>query len=238
MNSWIFAGLCDKSDMLLYICKLLAGGGGKVLLVDATEKRKYPYFVGGLDERLGITEFSGFDVACGFEDADGLEAHLQSHGGGFENYDYVIYDLELLGFCSKEDWERASALVWATDYEVWTLEEGGRWLKQAAHRHFEQGVIPEMRKVAVRAVDEWFGDSYLDGYFADLPVRWKGETFVLPWNELDLSLKLRNEHTKKLEMKPLTRGYKKQLCNLVQNLTDRDRKQVHRALRNAERRKG
>ncbi len=50
--------LCDKSDTLVHICKLLASGGSSVLLVDASEKRRYPYFIGGLGEKLCITEFA------------------------------------------------------------------------------------------------------------------------------------------------------------------------------------
>ncbi|MEI0737065.1 hypothetical protein VQ056_10990 [Paenibacillus sp. JTLBN-2024] len=42
MNTWIFAGLCDKSDTLVHICKLLASGGSSVLLVDASEKEDIP----------------------------------------------------------------------------------------------------------------------------------------------------------------------------------------------------
>jgi len=235
LNTWIFAGLCDKSDTLTYICKILASEGSKVLLVDATEKRKYPYVIGGLGERLCITEIAGFDVACGFGDSAGLKDYLQSHGGSLEHYDYVIYDLELIGFCSQEDWVCASALFWVTDYEIWTLEEGRIWLEEAVKRHFPQGVIPEMRQVVVRAVDEWFGRSYLEGYFERLPVSWSWEPIILPWNELDFSLKLKNEHMKRIHMKALTRGYKKQLCGIIQTITDWDRKRLHRALRNAER---
>jgi len=235
LNTWIFAGLCDKSDTLMHICKLLASGGSSVLLVDASEKRRYPYFIGGLGEKLCITEFAGFDVACGFGDSAGLKAYFRSHGGALEHYDYVLYDLELPDFCAKEDWLSASELVWVTDYEVWTLEEGGKWLSEAVLRYFDPGVRPEMKRIIVRAVEEWFGPSYLDGYFERLPVRWKGDPVVLPWNELDYSLKLRNEHAKRIHMKALTRTYKKRLCGIFETFTDWDRKQIQRALKNAER---
>ncbi|MWV42274.1 hypothetical protein GRF59_01405 [Paenibacillus sp. HJL G12] len=237
MKTWIFAGLCDKSETLIYVCKMLASSDHSVLLVDATEKRKYPFYIGYLDEDLLLTEFAGFDVASGFEHAAALDEYLQKAGSSLEKYDYVIYDLELQDFCSSEQWRKASALVWITDYEIWTLEQGSRWLKDAVHRHFSGKQNPEMHKVIVRAVDEWFGRDYLDGYFSHLPITWKQEPIIIPWNELDMALKLRNEHIRKLHMKPLSRRYKKNLCQLVQSLTDWNQKQVNRALRNAERRR-
>lgn len=222
----------------MYTCSMLVSAKHSVLLVDATDKRKYPYYIGRLDEPLLITEFSGFDIACGFEDAVELETYLESMGSGIDRYDYVIYDLELPDFCPTRIWREAAALIWVTDYEIWTIEKGRRWLEDALHRHFDEGAEPEIYKVIVRAVDEWFGSSYLNGYFSHLPVCWKEDPVVIPWNELDQSLKLRNEHMKRIHMKPLTRGYKRNLQQLVQMLTDWDHKQINRALRIAERRKG
>ncbi|BFH62179.1 hypothetical protein [Paenibacillus azoreducens] len=237
MNLCIFAGICDKSEMLMYVCKLLASAEHSVLLVDATEKRKYPYYIGRLDEQLQITDFSGFDVACGFEDATGLEAYLHSAGGSLEKYDYVIFDLELPDFCSSEIWRKASALIWVTDYGIWTLEKGSCWLEAAVHRHFGAEAVPEFNQVVIHAVDDWFGSTYLEGYFNRLPVYWLDDPVIIPWNELDFSLKLQNEHMKKVRMKPLTRGYKRNLCLLMQKLTDWDQKQMNRILRIAERSK-
>lgn len=237
MITWIFAGMCDKSELLFYLCKMLSSSSARVLLIDATDRRKYPYYIGHLDQQLLITEFSGFDVACGFDDEVHLEAHLANSGSSLAKYDYVIYDLELPEFCSSKTWEGASARVWVTDYEIWTLEEGRRWLREAVGRYRINGFELEMYKVIVRAVDEWFDEAYLEGYFSHMPIRWKGDPVYIPWNEADCSLRLRNEHFRCVQMKPLTRGYKRKVCLLMQMLTDWDQKQINRVLRAAERRR-
>ncbi|MEC0371508.1 hypothetical protein [Paenibacillus chibensis] len=234
MNTWIFAGICDKSELLMYVCKMLAAGNYSVLFVDATEKRKYPSFIGRFDEPLWITEFSGFDVACGFDDEAALNAYLECSDGS-KKYDYVIYDLEIPDFCSSATWREASARIWVTDYEIWTLENGGLWLQDAIHRHFSEDMEPEMHKVIVRTADEWFDLFYLEGFFSHLPICWMDDPLIMPWNELDWSVKLRNEHTRTVQMKPLTRGYKRKVCEMVQMLTGWDQKQIHRVLRAAER---
>lgn len=237
MKTWIFAGICDKSELLLYVCRLLAAGDNKVLLVDATEKRKYPYYIGQLDKPLSVTEFAGFDVACGFNNEQELKAQFEEAGSSFESYNYVIYDMEIAEFCPHDVWETASALVWVSDYEIWTLEKGSMWLEELIANRLSGSVPLEFYKVFVRAVDEWFDDSYTDSYFDKLPVNWKESPVIIPWNELDLALKLNNEHTKRIQMKALTRLFKKNLCLLIRLLTDFDQKTISRALRSAERRK-
>lgn len=236
MKTWIFAGICDKSELLLYVCKLMSSAGQKVLLVDATEKRKYPLYIGQLDKPLSVTEFSGFDVASGFSDELGLREHLALAGTLMEQYDVVVFDMEKTDFCPRNSWESAAALVWVSDYEIWTLERGREWLEELLTGHLA-GNPQEFYKVYVRAVEEWFDEGYAEGYFGNLPVRWKEAPVVIPWVETDYALKLKNEHSRKVRSRHLSRIYKRNLCLLLRFLTDMEPKTIHRALRSAERRK-
>ncbi|MBB3127899.1 hypothetical protein FHS19_002553 [Paenibacillus rhizosphaerae] len=236
MKTWIFAGICDKSELLLYVCMLLRAAGQKVLLVDATEKRKYPLYIGQLDKPLSVTEFSGFDVASGFADEFELREHLAIAGTAIEQYDVVVFDMEQPDFCPRDSWESAAALVWVSDYEIWTLERGRGWLEDLLSEHLGSKTL-EFYKVYVRAADEFFDEGYAEGYFGSLPVRWKEASVAIPWVETDYALKLRNDHTRKVRIRPLSRIYKKNLCLLMRHLTDMELKSIHRALRSAERSK-
>ncbi|OZB95088.1 hypothetical protein [Paenibacillus sp. XY044] len=236
MKTWIFAGICDKSELLIYVCKLLVAAGQKVLLVDATEKRKYPLYIGQLDRPLSVTEFSGFDVASGVADEIGLQEHLASAGTSMEHYDVVVFDMEQADFCSPDTWESAAALVWVSDYEIWTLERGRDWLEELLNGHLA-GQTHEFYIAYVRAVEPFFDEGYAEGYFGNLPVLWREAPVVIPWVETDYALKLHNEHSRKVRIRPLSRIYKKNLCLLMRLLTDMEPKTIHRALRSAERRK-
>lgn len=236
MKTWIFAGICDKSELLLYVCMLLRAAGQKVLLVDATEKHKYPLYIGQLDKPLSVTEFSGFDVASGFADESELREHLALVGTSIEQYDVVVFDMEQAEFCPRESWESAAALVWVSDYEIWTLEQGRDWLEDLLHGHLGS-TQQEFYKVYVRAVDDFFDEGYAEGYFGSLPVLWKEASVVIPWVETDYALKLQNDHTRKVRIRRLSRIYKKNLCLLMRLLTDMEAKTIHRALRSAERSK-
>ncbi|GAB6990071.1 hypothetical protein [Paenibacillus pini] len=234
MKTWIFAGVCDKSELLLYICKLLASGGNRILLVDATKARKYSCMIGQFDKSLSLTEFSGFDVACGYSEFEQLKHELNP----LDQYDYILYDVNIEGFIPPNLWCEASARIWVSDYELWTLEKGTEWLQDLVSRHKADGLkISEFQRVYIRTVDEWFDEVYLDAYFDKLSMIWKGEIIHIPWNELDLAQKLRNEHSRKLMMRPLTKGYKRNLCLLVQLLSEFDHQYIRRALKSAERRR-
>ena len=54
MKRWIFSGICDKSDMLLYMCKILANGDSRVLLVDGAIDAKYQHCISVMHPQLPV----------------------------------------------------------------------------------------------------------------------------------------------------------------------------------------
>ncbi|MGF7047503.1 hypothetical protein J2T13_002008 [Paenibacillus sp. DS2015] len=235
LKTWIFAGLCEKSDLLLYLCKLLASVDKRVLLVDATQSHKYPLYIGLLDKPLEITEFMNFDVACGFTSQVHLEEHLRYGEEKLERYDYVIYDVENLSFCAMETWRDSDLRVWTTDYGVWSLSEGSQWLNALNRQHSElKDMIFQL--VYMHAVDTLLESSYIEDYVEGWPVCWEREPIIIPWDEMDMALKLENEHQRQLRMKPLSRRYKKAL-GILMKLAELDDEHIKRALRSAGRTK-
>ena len=63
-----FIGAYDKTDLILYIAKILTTLGKKVLIVDSSLMQKTRYIVPTINPaQKYITEFERFDVAIGFE---------------------------------------------------------------------------------------------------------------------------------------------------------------------------
>ena len=59
-----FIGGYDKTDLLLYVARILKATQKKVLLIDTTLNQKAKYVVPSISPtRTYITEFEGFDVA-------------------------------------------------------------------------------------------------------------------------------------------------------------------------------
>ncbi|WP_342551448.1 hypothetical protein [Paenibacillus sp. FSL R7-0652] len=234
MHVWIFAGLCEKNDLMLYLCKILASTGKRVLLVDGTLQQKYGYSVGDHQQSLRVVEFEGFDVACHFVTSMAVEHHLHVNGERLDSYDYVIYDMETSHFASRNLWLTADVRVWVSDYERYNLERGRGWLEQLTA---EQELPKDLafQRMLINSVDCRLEAHYLWAYLEGSPFHWTGEPMILPWDELSAAAKLENEHHRCVQLGPLSRNYKKSLCRVVEQLTGWERVQSRRAIKKAER---
>ena len=66
-----FVGAFDKTDLIIYIAKILAVLKKKVLIVDTTLTQKAKYIVPALNPTMSyITEFEEIDIAVGFNKND------------------------------------------------------------------------------------------------------------------------------------------------------------------------
>ncbi|CAI6054801.1 hypothetical protein PAECIP112173_01538 [Paenibacillus sp. JJ-100] len=236
MHIWIFAGLCEKNDLMLYLCKILASTGKRVLLVDGTLQQKYGYSIGDHQLSLRIAEFEGFDIACHFVTSTAVEHHLQINGEALDNYDYVLYDVETLHFASRNLWLTADIRVWVSNYERYNLERGKGWLEQLIS---EQELPAELlfQRMLINGVDCRLEAHYLWAYLEGGPFQWSGESLILPWDELSAAVKLENEHHRRLELSPLSRNYKKSLSRIVEQLTGWEKVRSRHAIKEAGRKR-
>ncbi|GGA24990.1 hypothetical protein [Paenibacillus physcomitrellae] len=217
MKSWIYAGVSDKHDLLLYICRLLASAGAKVLLVDGTERQIYRYSIGQADQSLPITEYCGFDVACGFFSAESLKVYLKDQGCTIEDYDFVVYDLEKLTFCDEADWRTSAGIVWVTAFERFAVERSVEWFKLLFSKY------PALQDISagivfIRYVESLIEESYIREMIRQLPVKWDEQGVKVHWDERDYGIQLENEHNRALHIKPLSRSYKKAITALTDRM--------------------
>ncbi|MDT0123317.1 hypothetical protein Q9R46_11735 [Paenibacillus sp. RRE4] len=232
MHIWIFAGLCEKNDLMLYLSKILASTGKRVLLVDGTLQQKYGYSVGDHQQSLRVVEFEGFDIACHFVTSMAVEQHLQINGESLDSYDYVLYDIETLHFASRHLWHTAEVRVWVSDYERYNLERSKGWMEQL----FNEQELPEelaFQRMLINGVDCKLEAHYLWAYLEGGPFRWTGESLILPWDELSVAVRLENEHYHRVHLGPLSRNYKKSLCRVVEQLTGWESVRSRRAIKEA-----
>lgn len=236
MESWIYAGVSDKYEILLHVSRLLAAAGAKVLLVDGTERQVYRYSIGQTDKSKPITEFWGFDVACGFFTSDSLKQYLAEQEEGIGHYDIVIYDLEKLTFCAEEDWQSAKGIYWVSSYDLFSLERSGEWFRLLFSKY------PALEGMAVgiifiRLVDSRIQEAYVRSFMEFLPITWKGESLKVPFSEGNYSLQLENEHNHTLRIKPFTRDYKRAIKQLAENMSGQQPTTTRSLLRSSTRRR-
>lgn len=232
VKTWIFSGMGDKSDLLLYICKILATSGKKVLLIDAAIDAKYRHMIGLSHPLLPVMEFAGFDVATGFQSLDSLKSFLQEESES--RYDYMILDVERADFIDGGDWHEADACVWVTGYDIWSLRKSAALL-EALKATWPDKRPPSLHRVYLHDLED-AANEVIEGCFDDGGVRWLGPPLRMPWDERFFALKIRNEHAGRLSLKPLSRYYKRALAALIQRLSEMDRRDIQQAMRLAGRR--
>ncbi|WP_138493477.1 hypothetical protein [Paenibacillus pinistramenti] len=235
MESWIYAGVSDKHDLLMYVCRLLAASGAKVLLVDGTERQLYRYSIGQPDKSMPITEYCGFDVACGFFSSESLKVYLNEQTSALEHYDFVLYDLEKLTFCDEEDWRISKGVFWVTAFERFAVERSAEWFKLLFSKY------PSLEGLAcglvfIRYVESLIEETYIRMLIQHLPLEWEEEAVKVEWSERDYGVQLENEHNRALHMKPLSRSYKKAITILADRISGKSPIQTRSLLRSTARR--
>ncbi|CAM2783559.1 hypothetical protein PASE110613_00655 [Paenibacillus sediminis] len=236
MKRWLFAGICDKSDFILYVSKILASAGHKVLVVDATARQKYIYSIGSVDSYMSITQFSGFDVAISFQSNTHLEQYLSEEEAGIEQYDYVLYDIDIVSFCSEVCWQEAEGRIWLTTFERYCVEKSAAWFEQLLSEYSGlQSLSPALKfnQVYLNTVDWHFEETYIHSFVEHLPFEWDtdAEQVVIPWDEMNYAIKLENEYNRTLRMKQLSHSYLRGLSALICHLSNIQVTDIKRAIK-------
>lgn len=72
-----FIGAFDKTDLVMYVAKILVEAKKKVLLIDATVTQKAKYVVPTIEDKSAyVTSFADIDIAVGFENYSEIKQYL------------------------------------------------------------------------------------------------------------------------------------------------------------------
>lgn len=226
MERWIFTGAVDKRDLLLYICKVLASSGRRVLLIDATDRGKYRHVIGGIVDEHEISEFNGFDVA-----RLGTEADKELS----DSYDYCLYDIDRVSDHNGYIWNAAEQIIWVASYDRYEIAESSEFFSQLVHT-WPQLHGMKVLPVFTRTMDSFVDEQYVMSLMDQLPIEWIFTEIRIPWDEINFAVQTENEHSQTLRMNRITRSYKKAITDLITRLAGWEFKTAKKALRKAERR--
>jgi len=236
MKRWLFAGVSDKRELILYICKLLTAAGQRVLLVDRTVESKYLYLARNREGALPLIEFCGFDITNGELEASEAGTGLpEAIHISAESYDYVLYDYELdqpeaEGLCSQID-----QIIWVTTFDHYEVERSADWFRQWLRSDPKlPGVL--VHPVLIRTVESYLTANYMMSLTEDLQIEWNTDVACIPWNELNTAIHYENGHEHMLHIHRITRSYRRALISLTVQLTGWTRSEAKRAMRSARRR--
>ena len=117
-----FIGAYDKTDMIIYIAKLLVENGLKILIVDATTLQKTRYTVPCIaPSKSYITTYEDIDIAIGFETLQGVKNYMQIPE---LEYDMILLDVDNENAFESLEMYTSDKNYFVTAFDNFSLKRG------------------------------------------------------------------------------------------------------------------
>ncbi len=221
-----FIGGYKKTDLLLYIAKMLTIAGKKVLVVDTTIEQRAKYIVPSIDPTFSyITNYENIDVAIGFKEIDEIKSYLASRE---PDYDYLLVDIDRQGAILDFEMLNAYKNYFVTSFDLYSIKRGLEVLQK----------IPqpmELTKILFSKEILSEENDYLDFLSLGYKVKWNDYRIYFPLEMGDESAIIDNQRLSKIKFKNLSAQYKESLMYITEELIEE--KEINnfiKALRNFE----
>ena len=124
MKKVAFVGSYDKTDMILYMAKILTIANKKVIVVDTTALQKARYIVPSMQAlKKYITTFQGVDVAIGFENFEDIKEY-QKANDQVEEYDFALIDIDSGRGYNNFEIVSTDKHYFVTSFDMYCLKRG------------------------------------------------------------------------------------------------------------------
>lgn len=228
MKKVAFIGSYDKSDIIIYIAKIITNMQKKVLVVDSTVTQKTRYIVPTMKaQKQYITTFENVDIAIGFENINQIKEYLKLSGGSFE-YDYVLIDIDSYRGYFYYQIQADDKKYFITSFDLYCLRRGLQVFKK-----IEEPV--EVTKVLFTkdmAPDE---EKYLNFLAKGLKVKWSKEILYFPFDLTDQNAIFANQRSGRIQLKGLSLQYVDGISFMTEEITGENQKVVQKAVKTIER---
>ena len=209
-----FIGAYDKTDLIIYVAKLLTEMNKTVMIIDATTLQKMKYIVPAISpSKTYVTVFAGIDIAVGFHNYELIKDYLGKPQHAVFEYDYIFIDVDSAEELANFDVQSATKNYFITGFDIYSLKRGIEILSEITEP------IP-MKKVyfTKRATKE--EDEYFDFVSLGCKVLWDEEIIYFPFEQGDQTILMENQRIAKVKIKKLTQAYKDGLMYLANELID------------------
>lgn len=224
MKRYVFIGAYDKTDMLIYVAKILTMMGKKVMLIDTTLLKKSRYIVPTMvQEKQYITTFEDIDIAIGFESFDAIREYQEKITGKALDYDIVLLDIDRAIAYQKFGVQREDRHFFVTSFDVYNLKRGVQVL---AYIHKDVKVTKIYYTKSMLAEE----DDYLNYLAKDYKINWdKKNIMFFPFETADLNAIFANQRTGRISFKGLSSVYIDSILFLVEDISGEGNSKVKKA---------
>lgn len=222
-----FIGGYDKTDLIMYIAKILTELGKRVLILDTTQKQKTRYVVPVINPTVSyITDFENIDVAVGFENFEGVQAYL---GIGEEplNYDYALIDVDNISGIDKTGLAITDRTYFVTAFDLYSLKKGMEILTDLRNPL-------KLTKVFFTKTFYSEDDEYLEFLALGKKVVWGENIIYFPVENGDETAIAENQRLGKIKFKNISADFKEGVAHIVNDIEGNRAREIKNIIKNLE----
>ncbi len=222
-----FIGAYDKTDLIIYVAKVLTELGNKVLILDTTQKQKTRYVVPAINPTISyITEFQNIDVAVGFESFEAVQNYF-GIGGESLLYDYALVDLDRIEIATKMGISITDKTYFVTAFDLYSLKKGVEILADL------QNPL-KLTKIYFSRTFYNEDDEYLEFLALGKKVIWDENIIYLPLESGDETAISENQRLGKIKFKNLTSDYKEGIIAVTADIVRGSNREIKNLVKNLE----
>ena len=212
-----FIGAYDKTDLIVYIARILVALEKKVLVIDATTLQKAKYMVPAISPTKSyITDFEDIDIAVGLYDYNSIKEYLGMPLHAAFDYDYIFVDADSPEAIANFNLQTANQNYFVTAFDAYSLKRGLEILS---------GISEPMRlkKILFSKNCTTEEDDYLNYLSLGYKIIWDEEKIYFPLELGDQTVIMENQRVAKIKFKKLSELYKESLMYIAEELLDNEK---------------
>lgn len=209
-----FVGAFDKTNLIMYVAKVLQNMNKKVLVIDGTILQKMRYVVPTISHsKMYITDFENIDFAVGFQNMEQIIQYLQIGRMSEQElpYDYILVDVDNRVAFRTFYVNNAEKLYFVTGFDMYSLKRG---IDIFANLEEQVNLIKVLYSNNVTKEDE----EYLNYLSLEKKIVWDDIVIYCPMLDADNKIIEENQRVDKIRIKRLSGDYQQAIIYIVQNM--------------------
>ncbi len=222
MEKIAFIGGYDKTDMLLYIAKILTVLKNRVLIIDSTILQKSRYIVPVMaPTQKYITTYEDIDVAVGFKGFDDIKTYL---GVQELEYEYVLLDIDSSVYYELYQVGPNDKHFFVTSFDLYNLRKGLSVFTKLK----TQVNVTKVLFTKDMLQEE---DDYLNFLSKNLKVVWNSDIVFFPFETSDLNAIYTNQRQVKIGFTGLSSSYMDSIMFLAEEISGKSQGEIKKAVK-------
>ena len=225
MKKVAFIGGYDKTDLILYMAKILKVLNKKVLFIDTTLTSKTQYIVPTLTPtKKYVTTYDGIDVAIGFRSIEEFKEYQSIDGPLDKEYDFILIDLDSENAYCNFELTKYDLHLFVTNFDVYSVQKGVNTLRGIKE-------LTNVYKVIFTKDPNSEESEYLDFITLSYRVKWDDTIIYFPFETADLYAIYQNQRFSKVKFLNLSVEYIESLLLLLEITTDFSKGDLKKAMK-------